>query len=793
MVWESNRAEQWTIWTKRLDGSGLARLSPDEPGRQHCCAQISPDGRRVAYLSLPVSSEVYPGPEVFGELRLVAPDGSNERVVAGDAHTYFENRAMVWRSDRELIYLGAGQSTVLLDVETGEREVLLAGTDGEYGRLIDPTLAHATSGKATFDSYDRRQKAVSTRAPLAGCQPFFSQDGRWGYWIASPGGPIKRLDLVTRAASVVLKKSDPRLPATHGYLYFPKTSADGLLLTFAASPDQHDHVKGDYEVFAVETDPETLEVLDRPVRLTFDPAVDRFPDVFLESVALGRHVGEAPLTVSLLAGPGAESAQWRWSFGEGSTATGSAVRHTFARAGSYRVEAVGGPGDADPQRLTGRVVVRPPRPPEVVRVVTAERGRRLSVSFDEPVYLEDLAAELGSLRKVVEHSLSDDGRVLELAVSGEHLGPDTLQLTGITDRAERPNRMPPASIEIEPATWPSRREGLAFLWQNARGPNLMVDPESGQGRAGTVEPRGLARFDRNFAMRPSGGWFLAPADAARFAFDGLRKTYEMTLEIAVRPADGDPPPDDRAILVSGNRRGWDFALTQEGERLIWNQRVGSHGPGATARVELATVAPGRSTHVVVSSVPGRLTAFVDGEPAVDTAGVEGGFFHWGRPGLSFGAAWDGGAGWHGTIEHVALYDRALEPAEVRENLARYRFAVSRRPQVERLVVEARRSARSDAPDLREIAPYREALAFHLYEVERVVDGDGAVPGAVRVAHWVLLDGTPLEVGGGGIGERVRLTLEPFADQPQLEGAFVADTLGPGTEPLYFAVESTAPR
>jgi hypothetical protein len=53
VTWESRRKGKWRIWMRPLDGSAETQLSPDEPGRDHVAAHISPDGRHVVYLSLP--------------------------------------------------------------------------------------------------------------------------------------------------------------------------------------------------------------------------------------------------------------------------------------------------------------------------------------------------------------------------------------------------------------------------------------------------------------------------------------------------------------------------------------------------------------------------------------------------------------------------------------------------------------------------------------------------------------------------------------------------------------------
>ena len=105
----------------------------------------------------------------------------------------------------------------------------------------------------------------------------------------------------------------------------------------------------------------------------------------------------------------------------------------------------------------------------------------------------------------------------------------------------------------------------------------------------------------------------------------------------------------------------------------------------------------------------------------------------------------------------------------------------------RLVVEATLLARSEAPSLQEITPYREALAVSEYRIERVVEGVYSGE-RVRVAHWSILDGRIRGTNRRSkIGDSRRLTLEPFADNRQLESLYVADTLESANTPLFYAV------
>ena len=90
----------------------------------------------------------------------------------------------------------------------------------------------------------------------------------------------------------------------------------------------------------------------------------------------------------------------------------------------------------------------------------------------------------------------------------------------------------------------------------------------------------------------------------------------------------------------------------------------------------------------------------------------------------------------------------------------------------------------------EITPYREALVTVDYEVERRLEGP-PVADRLRAAQWAILDGE-LEAAPAA-GDRLRLTLEPFADQPQLESVYLSDTLAGSGGELYHVVDAATAR
>jgi Concanavalin A-like lectin/glucanases superfamily/WD40-like Beta Propeller Repeat len=646
LVWESNRSGRWRLWTQRLDGSGLRQLSPEEGDRIHCCPHISPDGRWIAWLSLDPGPDRYPEgrPEV-GVLRLMRPDGSGQRDLAPPARAYGEHRAAVWHGSDRLAFVDGQGYSVRLSLASGQTERLTARPHPLAGWLVNPLLTHATDGAPTFSLYDAGKKRVTELQAFGGCQPYFTQDGRQGYWIAGAGGPLYRMDLATRESAVLLRKNDPRFPGSWGYIYFPMLSPDRRLLAFGASDGGHDHWQADYDVHVVEVHPETLDLVGVPVPVAPHPATDRFPAVWLD------------------------------------------------------------PGTARPVPPTS-----------------------------EP--------------------------------------------------AEETHR-----VEEGSSAWPADRDRLLFLWERANAPNRVVDPLQSVERSFPVERHGLARLDHHHRMVLGGGTFTADWEASEAIVAGVRETNELTLEATLVPTHRQSAPI--LTLSGGARDRSNLVLAQEGGELILRLTLAHRGV-TRETVKLGRLEPGKPTHLLVSYRPGRLTAWRDGRSVLDTAQVQGDFFRWRPRPLTFGGEARSPITWNGTLEGVAFYGRFLEEDEARENAERYLEKIVARPEIPSIRLRGRLTARSHTPTLREISPYREALAVYEYRVEEVLAGnfDGNV---VRVAHWVILDGETLPAARRSEGEAVELTLEPFAANPQLESVFLSEDVRAGEGGLFYEVSGGGAR
>lgn len=293
VTWESNRSGAWRIWTRRLEGSPARQLSPDEPGRQHCCAHLSPDGSKLAYLSRVVPDDEYPELEVAGELRLVDLVAGSERTLVPEARPYgWGNRAALWNDDAHLAFIGADGRSLQIDVTSGRVEALTDEPRRRLAWLVDPGARLAVDGSPSFSVYDPDAHRVIPAERRPGCEPYFTHDRRFGFWVRGGGGPVRWLDLASGEVGTLLEHEDRRIPGAQRYAYFPMVSRDGSLLAFGASPGDHDHFWSNYDVFVAPLDGLTLA--GRPQRLTAHPASDRYPDVHVESLDLEAWRRDAP-------------------------------------------------------------------------------------------------------------------------------------------------------------------------------------------------------------------------------------------------------------------------------------------------------------------------------------------------------------------------------------------------------------------------------------------------------------------------------------------------------------------
>jgi hypothetical protein len=200
------------------------------------------------------------------------------------------------------------------------------------------------------------------------------------------------------------------------------------------------------------------------------------------------------------------------------------------------------------------------------------------------------------------------------------------------------------------------------------------------------------------------------------------------------------------------------------------------------------ITPGQPTHVIVTYADGKLTVYRNGEQAAVINSITGDFSNWDRHTLIFGDEANGGRNWNGTIEGIAIYDRPLTAEQVQQHWQAVRAKQAARPDITPTQIKAKLVAASEAPTLKQIAPYREALIVHEYQVLEHLAGPQPNAQRIRVVDWAMLDGDKQRGAKPG-GKPTAMTVEPFDAQPQLKSLYMADTLELDIEtPMYYRVD-----
>ena len=316
-----------------------------------------------------------------------------------------------------------------------------------------------------------------------------------------------------------------------------------------------------------------------------------------------------------------------------------------------------------------------------------------------------------------------------------------------------------------------------FLWEDAGAANEIVNDAGDIVGICRVEPHERAKFGRYLVMDVAGGGFEATVGDEIAA--ACRASGQLTMEATIT-----------AALIHDNQ-GQIVALTPaEGEPLLSLLQRGDEVvvqvAASTGQCSCSFPAPkvGAPTPVAVTYSASGLRVYTGGKLSA-SADAAGDLSHWTQTRLTFGGGDASHPGWRGTIEAVAVFDRALADSEISERFNAHAERVKDREAAPRAVVEAKLVELSETPTVAEISPYRRALAAYTYEVERVVEG-ACDAKRVQVAHWVIMDRRTLP-NVRQLGQSYRITFEPFDEHDELEAERLVSDSEEFDLPLFYDV------
>jgi len=211
--------------------------------------------------------------------------------------------------------------------------------------------------------------------------------------------------------------------------------------------------------------------------------------------------------------------------------------------------------------------------------------------------------------------------------------------------------------------------------------------------------------------------------------------------------------------------------------------------GEIGDIELCRLSAGQPQHVVVTYRPGELVCYLNGRRVYHDGKLQGDFDAWQRWPINVGDEQRGGHDWAGTLQGLAIYDRALGEDEVRRNAEQYRSQLDRRHKVPQVEVVGTLLETSPIPAPDEISPARAALVVCRYRVDEIARGD-LDASEVLVAQWAVLDGQPQAIASAQMGSQRRMVLERLGLNAQLENVLRVDEFSQGdvpAKPRYYDI------
>ena len=342
---------------------------------------------------------------------------------------------------------------------------------------------------------------------------------------------------------------------------------------------------------------------------------------------------------------------------------------------TYQVTAVNGVGlEGAPSDPVSATTLADTTAPTIVSVTAAGNQHCVIVAFSEPV--EEMSAET-----VANYAIDHDVAVTDAALQPDTVTVNlttsilstgivyTLTVNNVEDRSAAGNPIAPDS-QAQFVYMPRVTDGLVVLYDFEEGEGTMVHDVSGVG-----EPLDLTLADPGAAEWVEGGLSITSstivqsAAAATKIIDACMASNEITIEAWIVPANTTQSGPARIVTLSASPSVRNFTLGQSSTaydvRLRTTETSNNGIPSLPSPAGAATT---ELTHFVYTRAEtGQRTIYVDNVEQA-SGSIGGDFSNW-DTGYRFALANELTLDrtWLGEFRLVAIYDRALEPAEVTQN------------------------------------------------------------------------------------------------------------------------------
>lgn len=543
----------------------------------------------------------------------------------------------------------------------------------------------------------------------------------------------------------------------NGCVWNPKWSTDARHMVVAGpfrnlGPDRGDIWLGQFSP--------DFKSIARWVQVSNTDAMDVYAFAWMDP-GLGQYQGEAPYSVQI---PPTvlPAGTWTWNYGDGTTDR-TPGKHTYLKAGDYTMTATQGA-----QVLKGRVRVTPREAPRLTGVRIIDETHLLAV-FSEPVQEKTAKITFTSGKTVKGMTRDSEGSGILIETNEPLADKETVVIEGVQDLAQVPNTAAKVEGPVVKRSWPTDCRGLAYVWENARVRNMVLDPGVNLPVTTTLNVGG-GRTNRFGVVMVNGQMHPSPGSEDR-VMTLIRRTHQFSMEMVIRPENLTQGMKNEPLNIVSWAYGWRngiFWLFQDKEKLqvALSKTWGDGNPNV---FDVATLPDAQTHHLIISCAPKRLVCYLDGKKVSEVDPSPAFVFELSPP-LRFVTN-----GWRGQLEGMAMYGRFIDEAEAAKNAAAYAAIIGARKLPPQIEVQAKLLEKSLVPKTNAIAPYRNALVVGEYEVEQVVKGRCATK-RIRIARWAITDLRETPFAAEPIGTSTRFVLENFTDHPELVPELISDTL-----------------
>ena len=334
--------------------------------------------------------------------------------------------------------------------------------------------------------------------------------------------------------------------------------------------------------------------------------------------------------------------------------------------------------------------------------------------------------------------------------------------------------------DAETLEWPAVEDAV-FAQRDANNlsPVVAFDTRGRSLMAFNVAMRGRAIPGRFHELICDGGSFHA-LEAGAWVGAKVAESGEFTLEVTITPAMAEPEAPG-VIFAFGNDDGQDFALLHKKDGL--SLTLGEADPITLFAVEEA----GAPVHVLIACGAESWTAYRDGEPAA-TGDMPADLPTWQARELVMGANWASEHPWHGRLEAIAVFPRALSSDEAATQAKASAALRADREPATTVHFKGTLLRQAETSPVGEIRPYTRSLTFAEYKVDEVIEGDWEEP-TIMVAHWMIMDAERLPIADREPGVEVELGVELMDQHPQLESMRRDDLPDADLDAVPFYAES----